>query len=169
MRKSIKKKTEKLNKITSTQDKGQERRMSIAIMENPPSDKNKNEDKKNEDIIERTESEENLLNIIKETENLRNKLKDKEVDLKENNIIDDNELLLINQNIKEKSEKLEKVSKNNKILLNKLNLLNSQIKEEYNKAKILQLANKIKINYLKDLKIKDKKKDKSRKKNNFNK
>ena len=158
MRNSIKKKTEKLNKITSTQDKGQERRMSITIMENPPSDKNKNEDKKNGDIIERTESEENLLNIIKETENLRIKLKDKEVDLKEINIIDDNELLLINQSIKEKSEKLEKVSKYNKILLNKLNLLNSQINEEYNKTKILQLANKIKINYLKDLKIKDKKK-----------
>lgn len=157
MKKILKKKEDKVNKIISTQDRSQDRKMSITIMDNPPTDKNKNEENKIQEIKERTESEENLFNAIKLTESLRNKLKEKEEDYKEKYLKDDNELLLINQIIKEKSEKLEKVSKNSKLLLNKLNLLNSQINKEYNKAKIIQVANKIRINYS-NLKIKDAKK-----------
>lgn len=153
-------KLDKLNKITSTQpiqDKTQERKMSIALLESPLLDKNCNDEKNMENIIERTESEENLLKAIQETENLRNKLKQKKEELDLNKTEHDSDLLLINKNIKEKSEKLEEISNNTKLLLNKLNSLNNQINKGYNKVKIFQAANKIKMNYLNELKIKDKK------------
>ena len=160
MRKRIKKKTEALNKITSTQEKPEERKMSINLMDHPLTDKDKNnsEEKTIEKLIERTESEENLLNAIKETDNLRNKLKEKKEELESNKIKEEAELLLINKNIKDKSEKLANVSNKTKILLSQLNILNNQINENYNKLKIFQAANKIKIDNLNDLKIKDKKK-----------
>ena len=84
MRKRIKKKTEKMNKIMSTQDKNQERKMSINLLDNPMTDKNNSEEKFVQKLIERTESEENLLNCIKETENLRNKLKEKKEEFESN-------------------------------------------------------------------------------------
>ena len=161
MRKKLKKKTDRLNKIISTQDKSPERKMSITLLENPPltdKDKNNTEEKVDEDIIERTESEENLVNAKKETENLRKKLKEKKEQLESNKIKDEAELVLINKNLKDKSEKLENVSNTTKLLLNQLNTLNNQINEGYNKVKIYQAANKIKLNYLNELKIKDKKK-----------
>ena len=157
MKKRIKK-IDKSNKVTSTQEKVQERRMSITIMDNPQTDKtNNNEEKKVENIIERSESEENLSKAIQETENLKIKLKVKKEESENNKIKDENELLIINNNIKDKSEKLENISNNNKILINKLNYLNNQVNEEYNKVKVLKVSNKIKINYKNELKIKEKK------------
>ena len=157
MKKRIKK-IDKSNKVTSTQEKVQERRMSITIMDNPQIDKtNNNEEKKVENIIERSESEENLSKAIQETENLGIRLKEKKEELENNKIKDENELLIINNNIKDKSEKLENISNNNKILINKLNYLNNQVNEEYNKVKVLKVSNKIKINYKNELKIKEKK------------
>lgn len=157
MRNKLKRKSMKINRITSTQEKPQETKMSINITDNPPTDKNINNEEKNiENILVRTESEENLLNAIKETENLKNQLIQKKKELESNKKKNESELLLINANIKEKSEKLENVSNNTKLLLNKLNLLNNQINQEYKKVKIFQSANKIKMNYLKELKLKDK-------------
>ena len=161
MRKKVKRKTEKMNKITSTQEKQAERRMSISIMESPSIDKNNyinNEKKIEENIIERSESEENLLIAKEETENLSKKLKKINDEFEEYKVKDENELIIINKKIKEKSDKLEYVSYNSKKLINELNLLNSKINDEYNKAKIIQAANKIKINYLNESKLKHKNK-----------
>ena len=153
------------NKITSTQEKVPEYRMSITIMDNPPTDKtNNNEEKKLENIIELTESEENLSKAIKETENFRNKLKEKKEELENNKIKNESELLIINKNIEEKSKKLEINSYNNKILINKLNHLNNQINEEYNKVKNLKVSNIIKIKYKNELKIKKKRRSNQGKK-----
>ena len=160
MRKKVRRKTDRINKLTSTQEKPLERKMSINLMEGPPTDKNNNnnnEEKTVENIIERSESEENLIKAIEETENLRKKIKEKNEEFEKYKIKDESELILINKNIKEKSEKLENISYNTKILINKLNLINTKINEEYNKAKIIQAANKIKINYLNKLKLKEKK------------
>ena len=53
------------------------------------------------------------------------------------------ELLIINNNIKEKLVELEISSNKSKIILNKLNQLNSKINEEYQNAKIIEAVNKI--------------------------
>ena len=158
MRKKVKRKTDKLNKKTSMQDKIHDRKMSITLMDAPLTDKNNNDGKKTNNLIERTESEEHLFIAMKETENLKNKLKAKKEELEKNKKKDENDLLTINQSIKDKSSTLENVSNNTKKLLNSLNLLNKEINEGYNKVKIFQAVNKIKINYLNDLKTKDKKK-----------
>ena len=158
MRKKISRKTDKLNKITTTQpnqEKIPERKMSIALLEAPIIANHFNEEKNIESTVERTESEENLLNAKQETENLRNKLKQKNEEFEANKKKNESELLLINQNIKEKSEILENVSNNTQLLINKLNILNNQINQGYNKVKIFQAANKIKMNYLNELKLKD--------------
>ena len=158
MRKKISRKTDKLNKITTTQpnqEKIPERKMSIALLEAPIISNHFNEEKNIESTVERTESEENLLNAKQETENLRNKLKQKNEEFEANKKKNESELLLINQNIKEKSEILENVSNNTQLLINKLNILNNQINQGYNKVKIFQAANKIKMNYLNELKLKD--------------
>ena len=154
----MKRKTDKLNKKTSMQDKNQDRKMSITLMDAPLTDKNNKDGKKINNLIERTESEENLFIAMKETENLKNKLKAKKEELEKNKKKDENDLLIINQSIKDKSSKLENVSNNTKKLLNNLNLLKKEINERYNKVKIFQAVNKIRINYLNDLKTKDKKK-----------
>ena len=73
----MKRKTDKINKITSMQDRTQDRKMSITLMDNPLTDKNNTDDRKMNDLMEGTESEENLFIAIKETENLKNKLKAK--------------------------------------------------------------------------------------------
>ena len=167
MRKIIKKKSIKLNKIISTQDKTQEGKMTITLLENPVTDNNNNNDEKNniknnidsnEMNLERTESEENLFIAIQETDNLRNILKEKKEELAYNKLNNDNELLLINQNLKDKSIKLENVSNDTKILFNKLNLLNKQINEGYNKVNIIHAFNKINKNNINDLKKNEKKK-----------
>ena len=171
MRKKISRKTDKLNKITTTQpnqEKIPERKMSIALLEAPIIANHFNEEKNIESTVERTESEENLLNAKQETENLRNKLKQKNEEFEANKKKNESELLLINQNIKEKSEILENVSNNTQLLINKLNILNNQINQGYNKVKIFQAANKIKMNYLNELKLKDIKRVEKGKKNNFN-
>ncbi len=157
MRKRTKRKTDKINKITSMQDKAQERKMSITLMDNPLTDKNNTDDRKMNNLIERTESEENLFIAMKETENLKNKLKAKKEELEKNKKKDENDLLTINQNIKDKSIKLENVSNNTKKLLNNLNLLNKEINEGYNKVKVFQVFNKIKTDYMNNLKTNDKK------------
>ena len=157
MRKRTKRKTDKINKITSMQDKAQDRKMSITLMDNPLTDKNNTDDRKMNNLIERTESEENLFIAIKETENLKNKLKAKKEELEKNKKKDENDLLTINQNIKDKSIKLENVSNNTKKLLNNLNLLNKEINEGYNKVKVFQVFNKIKTDYMNNLKTNDKK------------
>lgn len=164
--KRIKKKVEKKDKNISTQDKGTDGKMSITLLDNSnnkqlvPSNNNNNENSTNMVIsnIQRTESEENLFNAIKETENLRNILKEKKEESEKNKLKAENELLIIKQNIKDKSSKLEEVSNNTKHLLSKLNSLNSQINERYNKIKIIQTAHKINNIYLNELKKKDKKK-----------
>ena len=153
----MKRKTDKINKITSMQDRAQERKMSITLMDNPLTDKNNTDDRKMNNLIERTESEENLFIAIKETENLKNKLKAKKEELEKNKKKDENDLLTINQSIKDKSAKLENVSNNTKKLLNNLNLLNKEINEGYNKVKVFQVFNKIKTDYMNNLKTKDKK------------
>ena len=153
----MKRKTDKINKITSMQDRAQERKMSITLMDNPLTDKNNTDDRKMNNLIERTESEENLFIAIKETENLKNKLKAKKEELEKNKKKDENDLLTINQSIKDKSTKLENVSNNTKKLLNNLNLLNKEINEGYNKVKVFQVFNKIKTDYMNNLKTKDKK------------
>ena len=161
MRKKIKKKSEKINKISSTQEKQGERKMSITIMENPSNDKNNNinnNEKIEENPIERSESEENFLKAKEEAENLRKRLKEKNEEFEAYKVNNERELILINEKIKEKTEKLESVSYDSKILINKLNILNNKINEEYNKANIMQAANKIKINYLTEMKLKEKKK-----------
>ena len=140
--------------------------MSITLLDNNitkqlvQSNNNNNENNTNMVIsnIQRTESEENLLKAIKETENLRNILKAKKEELVKNKSKSENELLIIKQNIKDKSLKLENLSNNTKQLLSKLNSLNNQINERYNKMKIMQVANKINKIYLNELKLKDKKK-----------
>jgi len=164
MKRVIKKKAEKKDKNVSTQDKGTDGKMSITLHDNNSTKQliqpNNNENNNNMVIssIQRTESEENLFNAIKETDNLRNILNEKKEELEKNKLKAENELLIIKQNIKDKSLKLESVSINTKQLLSKLNSLNSQINERYNKMKILQAANKINKNYLNELKKKDKKK-----------
>ena len=159
------KKIDNSNKITSTQEKVPEYRMSITIMNNPSTDKtNNNEEKKLENIIERTESEENLSKAIKETENFRNKLKEKKEEFENNKIKNESELLIINKNIEEKSKKLEINSYNNKILINKLNYLNNEINKEYSKVKNLKVSNIIKIKCKNELKIKKKRRSNQGKK-----
>ena len=169
MKRAIKKKAEKKDKNVSTQDKGTDGKMSITLLdhnntkqliESNNNNNNNNENNANMVIssIQRTESEENLLNAIKETENLRNILEEKKEKLAKNKLKDENELITIKQNIKDKSLKLENLSSNTKQLLSKLNSLNNQINERYNKMKILQAANKLNKNYLNELKKKDKKK-----------
>ena len=157
MRKKVKRKTDKLNKKTSMQDKIHDRKMSITLMDAPLTDKNNNDGKKTNNLIERTESEEHLFIAMKETENLKNKLKAKKEELEKNKKKDENDLLTINQSIKDKSAKLENVSNNTKKLLNNLNLLNKEINEGYNKVKVFQVFNKIKTDYMNNLKTKDKK------------
>ena len=158
MKRVLKKKAEKKDKNVSTQDKGTDGKMSITLLD-PNSSKqltqsnnnNNNENNINTNMvisnIQRTESEENLFNAIKETENLRNILKEKKEELEKNKLKDENELLIIKQNIKDKSSKLENLSSNTKQLLSKLNSLNNQINERYNKInqgkKIIFLNNKI--------------------------
>ena len=61
----MKRKTDKLNKKTSMQDKNQDRKMSITLMDAPLTDKNNKDGKKINNLIERTESEENLFIAIK--------------------------------------------------------------------------------------------------------
>ena len=114
MRKRMKRKTDKVNKVTSMQDKGQERKMSITLIDNPPIDQN-TEEGKTDFVVERTESEENLLLAIEETENLRDKLKEKKEELENNkkkyeNDVHENIKILINS-IKRKEKEMEKRKK----------------------------------------------------------
>ena len=157
MRKRIKRKTDKFNKITSMQERTQDRKMSITLRDVPLTDKTNNEEGKNDNVIERTESEENLLLAIKETENLWNQLKEKKEELENNKKKYENDLALINQDIKDKTTKLENVSNNTKKLLNDLNLLNKEINEGYNKVNLFQVAKNIKIDFIQNAKLHDKK------------
>ena len=92
--------------------------------------------------IKRTDSEKNLLNAIKETENLNNILNEKTQELENNKKNFTKELLLINNNIKEKSIQLDISSNNSKIIINQLNQLNLKINEEYQKIKLSEFVNK---------------------------
>ena len=167
MKRKVKKKTEKLlNKQTSTNDKTQENKTSIKLFQKKKSNNiaNNNSIQSNnttannflsnlENKIKRTVSEENLLNSIKETENLKNILSGKMEELENNKKNCMKELLIINNNIKEKLVELEISSNKSKIILNKLNQLNSKINEEYQKAKVKDAINKIqneKINKIKN-------------------
>ena len=101
-----------------------------------------------ENKIKRTPSEQNLLNSIKETDNLRNLLLEKNEEYENNKKKCINEILLLNNNIKSKSYEFEILSNNSKSLFNKLNQLNSKINEEYQKIKLADLVNKSSKNEL---------------------
>ena len=160
MKRKVKKKNEKLlNKQTSTNDKTPENKP-VKLFSKKPSNNiknsinsvtqtNSNMSNNNlvsslENKIKRTTSEENLLNSIKETENLKNILEEKKEELETNKKKYTNEILLLNNNIKEKSSKLEIAANDSKVILNKLNQLNSKINEEYQKIKLSEFLNKYK-------------------------
>jgi len=160
MKKKVKKKNEKLlNKQTSTNDKTPENKP-VKLFSKKPSNNiknsinsvtqtNSNMSNNNlvsslENKIKRTTSEENLLNSIKETENLKNILEEKKEELETNKKKYTNEIILLNNNIKEKSSKLEIAANDSKVILNKLNQLNSKINEEYQKIKLSEFLNKYK-------------------------
>ena len=160
MKRKVKKKNEiSFNKQTSTNDKTPENKGSIKLFEKRSSHKsinnnmngskhnfnnkaNNNISQTSENNIIRTPSEENLLNAINETENLKNILIEKKEELENNQKKYINDILLLNNNIKEKSSQLETSSKNTKIILNQLNQMNLKINEEYQKIKIAEIVNK---------------------------
>ena len=158
MKRKIKKKNEiLLNKLTSTNDKTSDNKTTIKLFQKKiPNDKTNNTKFNNNDIsinnfitslenkIKRTNSEENLLKLFKETENLKNILTKKMDELENNKKKCMEELLLINNNIKIKLSELEVSSNKSKNILNKLNQLNSKINEEYQKAKVDEVLNKFK-------------------------
>ena len=151
-----KKKNEKLfHKQTSTNEKSSNKKVDLKIRKNLLSiDNNINNNILNinnnnflidlEKKINRTESEENLLLSIKETENLKQLITEKNEEIENNKKKYINELILVNNNIKEKVLQLESSSKNSKIILNKLTQLNTKIKEEYEKIKLSTVINKLK-------------------------
>ena len=159
MKRKVKKKTEKLlNKQTSTNDKTPENKP-VKLFSKKPSNNitnnsvnsvtqtnnnftNNNYVSSLENKIKRTYSEENLLNSIKETKNLKNILEEKKEELENNKRKYTNELLLLNNDIKEKSSQLENAANDSKVILNKLNQLNSKINEEYQKIKLSEFVNK---------------------------
>ena len=159
MKRKVKKKTEKLlNKQTSTNDKTPENKP-VKLFSKKPSNNitnnsvnsvtqtnnnftNNNYVSSLENKIKRTYSEENLLNSIKETKNLKNILEEKKEELENNKKKYTNELLLLNNDIKEKSSQLENAANDSKVILNKLNQLNSKINEEYQKIKLSEFVNK---------------------------
>ena len=159
MKRKVKKKTEKLlNKQTSTNDKTPENKP-VKLFSKKPSNNitnnsvnsvtqtnnnftNNNYVSSLENKIKRTYSEENLLNSIKETKNLKNILEEKKEELENNKKKFTNELLLLNNDIKEKSSQLENAANDSKVILNKLNQLNSKINEEYQKIKLSEFVNK---------------------------
>ena len=154
MKRKVKKKSESLlNKQTSTNDKSPENQTSIKLFQRKKFVYNTTNNSKPtsnnitnnflENKIKRTDSEEKLLNSIKETDNLKNILSGKMEELENNKKNCIKELLLINNNIKEKLVELEISSNSSKIILNKLNQLNSKINEEYQNAKIIEAVNKL--------------------------
>ena len=156
MIRKVKNKNEKLfHKQTSTNEKSSNKKIDLKIRKNLLSiDNNINNNILNinnnnflidlETKINRTESEENLLLSIKETENLKQLITEKNEEKENNKKKYINELILVNNNIKEKVLLLESSSKNSKIILNKLTQLNTKIKEEYEKIKLSTVINKLK-------------------------
>ena len=165
MKRKVKKTTEiTYNKQTSTDDKTPENKTSYKLFQKQRSHNNikkttNNQQQTNyktvnnfmtssENKIKRTPSEQNLLNSIKETDNLRNLLLEKNEEYENNKKKCINEILLLNNNIKSKSSEFEILSNNSKSLFNKLNQLNSKINEEYQKIKLADLVNKSSKNEL---------------------
>ena len=165
MKRKVKKTTEiTYNKQTSTDDKTPENKTSYKLFQKQRSHNNvkkttNNQQQTNyktvnnfmtssENKIKRTPSEQNLLNSIKETDNLRNLLLEKNEEYENNKKNCINEILLLNNNIKSKSSEFEILSNNSKSLFNKLNQLNSKINEEYQKIKLADLVNKSSKNEL---------------------
>ena len=165
MKRKVKKTTEiTYNKQTSTDDKTPENKTSYKLFQKQLSHNNvkkttNNQQQTNyktvnnfmtssENKIKRTPSEQNLLNSIKETDNLRNLLLEKNEEYENNKKKCINEILLLNNNIKSKSSEFEILSNNSKSLFNKLNQLNSKINEEYQKIKLADLVNKSSKNEL---------------------
>ena len=165
MKRKVKKTTEiTYNKQTSTDDKTPENKTSYKLFQKQRSHNNikkttNNQQQTNyktvnnfmtssENKIKRTPSEQNLLNSIKETDNLRNLLLEKKEEYENNKKKCINEILLLNNNIKSKSSEFEILSNNSKSLFNKLNQLNSKINEEYQKIKLADLVNKSSKNEL---------------------
>ena len=160
MKRKVKKSNEKsFNKQTSTDDKMIDNKTSYKLFQKKYSNNNirrttsnqqqqtssktlNNFMKNTENKIKRTISEENLLNSIKETDDLRNLLSEKNEEFEKNKKTFLNEILLLNNNIKSKSSELEMLSINSKNLLNKLNQLNSKINEEYQKIKLADFVTK---------------------------
>ena len=160
MKRKIKKKNEKFfNKQTSTDDKAFEEKKPVKLFQKQPSNNITNNTINNnsqtndnlannnfmytlENKIKRTISEENLLNAVKETDKLKNILIEKKEEFENDKKKFTNELLLLNNNIKEKSSQLELSSNNSKIILSKLNQLNSRINEEYQKIKLSEFVKK---------------------------
>ena len=165
MKRKVKKTTEiTYNKQTSTDDKTPENKTSYKLFQKQRSHNNikkttNNQQQTNyktvnnfmtssENKIKRTPSEQNLLNSIKETDNLRNLLLEKNEEYENNKKKCINEILLLNNNIKSKSSEFEILSNNSKSLFNKLNQLNLKINEEYQKIKLADLVNKSSKNEL---------------------
>ena len=165
MKRKVKKTNEiTYNKQTSTDDKTPENKTSYKLFQKQRSHNNikkttNNQQQTNyktvnnfmtssENKIKRTPSEQNLLNSIKETDNLRNLLLEKNEEYENNKKKCINEILLLNNNIKSKSSEFEILSNNSKSLFNKLNQLNSKINEEYQKIKLADLVNKSSKNEL---------------------
>ena len=165
MKRKVKKTTEiTYNKQTSTDDKTPENKTSYKLFQKQRSHNNikkttNNQQQTNyktvnnfmtssENKIKRTPSEQNLLNSIKETDNLRNLLLEKNEEYENNKKKCINEILLLNNNIKSKSSEFEILANNSKSLFNKLNQLNSKINEEYQKIKLADLVNKSSKNEL---------------------
>ena len=158
MKRKIKKKNEiLLNKLTSTNDKTTDNKTSIKLLQKKVPINQTNNTKHNnnyisinyfitslENKIKRTYSEENLLKLFKETENLNNIITIKMDELENNKKKCMEELLLINNNIKIKLSELEVSTNKSKKILNKLNQLNLKINEEYKKAKVDEVINKFK-------------------------
>ena len=176
MKRKVKKKNEKLyNKQTSTNDRTPEKNTTIKLFQKKKTNNintnnfiqqtnniNNNTTNNNnfmstlENKIKRTESEEKLLKVLKESENLKSILNEKKEELENNKKKYTNEILILNNNIKEQSKQLEVSSNKSKSILNKLNQLNLKINEEYQRIKLAEAVNKLQEDKNNNIKNKNK-------------